>query len=35
VELGRCRAVGDPSCLIDVTLDSLRRRSAAGTVSSE
>jgi hypothetical protein len=35
VELGRCRAVGDPSCLIDVTLDGLRRRSAAGTVSSE
>jgi hypothetical protein len=34
VELGQCRAVGDPSCLIDVTLDRRRESPDAGLVPS-
>jgi hypothetical protein len=35
VELGQCRAVGDPSCLLDVTLESGRRALPAGLGSAE
>jgi hypothetical protein len=34
VELGRCRAVGDASCVIDVTLDRRRGSVASGLLSS-
>jgi hypothetical protein len=35
VEPGRCRAVGDPSCLVDVALERRRRPRHDGAVPSE
>jgi hypothetical protein len=35
VRLDRCRAVGDQSCLIDITLDTRRAPSTAGPVTPE